>query len=65
MGHLSDVLEILGLAKRFGERVALDGLTVAIPAGEVVGLLGPNGSGKTTAVRIVFGVIDPDAGEVR
>jgi len=65
MGHLSDVLEILGLAKRFGERVALDGLTVAIPAGEVVGLLGPNGSGKTTAMRIVFGVIDPDAGEVR
>jgi ABC-2 type transport system ATP-binding protein len=59
------VLEIRGLTKRFGGRVALDDLTVSIPPGQVVGLLGPNGSGKTTAMRIVFGVIDADAGEVR
>jgi ABC-2 type transport system ATP-binding protein len=59
------VLEIRGLTKRFGDRVALDDLTMSVPPGEVVGLLGPNGSGKTTAMRIVFGVIDADRGEVR
>jgi ABC-2 type transport system ATP-binding protein len=59
------VLEIEGLTKRYGERVALDGLTMAVPPGQVVGLLGPNGSGKTTAMRIVFGVIPADAGTVR
>ena len=59
------MLEIAGLTKRYGERVALDGLTMAVPPGQVVGLLGPNGSGKTTAMRIVFGVIPADAGTVR
>ena len=64
-GQASGVLETRGLTKRFGDRVALDGLTMTVPPGQVVGLLGPNGSGKTTAMRIVFGVIDADAGEVR
>jgi ABC-2 type transport system ATP-binding protein len=59
------VLDLIGLTKRFGDRLALDDLTVSVPAGKVVGLLGPNGSGKTTAMRVVFGVIDADAGEVR
>ena len=59
------MLELDGLTKRYGERVALDGLTFAVPPGRVVGLLGPNGSGKTTAMRIVFGVIPADGGTVR
>jgi ABC-2 type transport system ATP-binding protein len=59
------VLELEALTKRYGDRVALDGLTFSVPPGQVVGLLGPNGSGKTTAMRIVFGVIPADAGEVR
>ncbi|HMO00338.1 MAG TPA: ATP-binding cassette domain-containing protein [Miltoncostaeaceae bacterium] len=59
------MLELDALTKRYGERVALDGLTVAVPPGQVVGLLGPNGSGKTTAMRIVFGVIPADSGVVR
>jgi ABC-2 type transport system ATP-binding protein len=59
------VLELDALTKRYGERVALDGLSVAVPPGQVVGLLGPNGSGKTTAMRIVFGVIPADSGSVR
>jgi ABC-2 type transport system ATP-binding protein len=59
------VLELIALTKRFGDRVALDGLSVAVPPGQVVGLLGPNGSGKTTAMRIVFGVIHADSGSVR
>ena len=59
------MLELDALTKRYGERVALDGLTVAVPPGQVVGLLGPNGAGKTTAMRIVFGVIPADSGVVR
>src|SRR5437899_6768507 len=51
-----------GLAKRFGEVVALDGIDFKVPAGSVFGLLGPNGAGKTTAVRILATVIDPDSG---
>lgn len=64
-GKTPGVLEIDRLSKRYGDRVALRDLTLSVPAGQVVGLLGPNGSGKTTAMRIVFGVIDADAGEVR
>src|SRR5712691_10400014 len=51
-----------GLAKRFGEVVALDGIDFKVPAGSVFGLLGPNGAGKTTAVRILATVIGPDRG---
>ena len=65
LGKMDRVLEIEGLTKRYGEQVALDGLTMSVPPGQVVGLLGPNGSGKTTAMRIVFGVIPADAGTVR
>jgi oleandomycin transport system ATP-binding protein len=51
-----------GLAKRFGETRALDGVDLAAPAGSVLGLLGPNGAGKTTAVRILATLLEPDAG---
>src|SRR2546423_348027 len=51
-----------GLAKRFGEVVALDGIDFEVPAASVFGLLGPNGAGKTTAVRILATVIRPDGG---
>src|SRR5437667_7111598 len=51
-----------GLAKRFGEVVALDGIDFEVPAGTVFGLLGPNGAGKTTAVRVLATVITPDGG---
>ncbi|MGH3565684.1 MAG: ATP-binding cassette domain-containing protein [Pseudonocardia sp.] len=51
-----------GLAKRFGETVALAGVDLAVPTGTVFGLLGPNGAGKTTAVRILSTLLRPDAG---
>src|SRR5437016_12237787 len=51
-----------GLAKRFGEVVALDGIDFQVPAGTVFGLLGPNGAGKTTAIRVLATVITPDGG---
>lgn len=57
-------LELTDLHKRFGHRAALAGLAMTVPPGQVVGLLGPNGSGKTTAMRTVFGVVRPDAGAV-
>ena len=51
-----------GLAKRFGDTVALDGIDLAVRTGSVFGLLGPNGAGKTTAVRILATQLQPDGG---
>jgi ABC-2 type transport system ATP-binding protein len=59
------VLELDGLRRRYGETVALDGLSFSVGAGQLFGFVGPNGAGKTTAMRIVLGVLEPDAGEVR
>jgi ABC-2 type transport system ATP-binding protein len=53
-----------GLAKRYGSRVALDGLDLQVPSGVVYGFLGPNGAGKTTTMRILTGLVRPDAGHV-
>ena len=58
-------LELIGLRRRFGPVVALDGLTFGVPPGQVFGFLGPNGAGKTTTMRAVFGLVALDAGEVR
>jgi daunorubicin resistance ABC transporter ATP-binding subunit len=55
-------VEAYGLRKAFGEVQALDGLSLAVPAGSVLGLLGPNGSGKTTTVSILSTSLHPDAG---
>ena len=51
-----------GLTKRYGEVVALDGVSFCVPAGTILGLLGPNGAGKTTAVRVLTTIIRPDGG---
>jgi ABC-2 type transport system ATP-binding protein len=56
-------LEIRGLAKRF-DRPAVDGLDLAIDAGEFYTLLGPNGAGKTTTLRMVAGLLQPDSGAI-
>lgn len=57
--------ELREVAKSYGERTALHGLSLEVFRGEVLGLLGPNGAGKTTAVRILCGLLEPSAGEVR
>jgi ABC-type branched-subunit amino acid transport system ATPase component len=62
---MSALLEIRGLAKRFGGVVAVDGLDLSVEAGEVRGLIGPNGSGKTTTINLVSALYRPDAGEIR
>jgi ABC-2 type transport system ATP-binding protein len=59
------VLELDGLTRRYGDLVALDDLTFSVAPGRMRGFVGPNGAGKTTAMRIVLGVLEPDAGEVR
>jgi ABC-2 type transport system ATP-binding protein len=59
------MLELRDLSRRYGQTVALDGLSLDVPDGEVVGFVGPNGAGKTTAMRIALGVLEPDAGAVR
>jgi ABC-2 type transport system ATP-binding protein len=53
-----------GLVKRYGARAALDGLDLSVPAGVVYGFLGPNGAGKTTTMRLLTGLIRPDAGSI-
>jgi ABC-type multidrug transport system ATPase subunit len=61
----SDVLELEGLTRRYGDLAALDDLSFTVAEGQMFGFVGPNGAGKTTAMRIILGVLAPDAGEVR
>jgi ABC-2 type transport system ATP-binding protein len=58
------VLRTRGLVKRYGDLAAVDGVDLAVPAGDVYGLLGPNGAGKTTFMRMLFGLIRPDGGSI-
>ena len=59
---MADAIEISGLVKTFGSTRALDGLDLEVAAGEVHGFLGPNGSGKTTTIRVLLGLLRSDAG---
>lgn len=59
------IVEVSGVTKRFGERVAVDELTLNVPRGVCFGLLGPNGAGKTTTLRMIYGVTLPTSGHVR
>ncbi len=58
------MLEASGLAKRYGEVTALDGLSLTARPGRLLGFLGPNGAGKTTTIRAIFGLVRPDAGSI-
>jgi ABC-type multidrug transport system ATPase subunit len=62
---LSLVVSARQVVRRFGDVVALDGVSLDVRAGEIHGLLGPNGAGKTTLMRILTGLVDADAGDVR
>ena len=55
-------LTATGLAKRFGGRTVVEGVDITVPAGSIYGVLGPNGAGKTTTLRMLLGIIEPDAG---
>ena len=56
------VIDVRGLQKRYGARTVVDGLTLAVSAGEICGFLGANGSGKTTTIRMLCGLVRPDSG---
>jgi ABC-2 type transport system ATP-binding protein len=58
------MLSVSGLSHRFGDRQALDGVSFTVESGSITGLLGPNGAGKTTLIRVLLGIIVPDAGSV-
>lgn len=61
----TSAISVAGLVKNFGQTRALDGLDLTVTTGEVHGFLGPNGSGKTTTLRILLGLLHADAGEAR
>ena len=56
-------IDVKGLTKRFGNKIAVDHVDLQVPRGEVWGFLGPNGSGKTTTIRMLCGLLRPDAGQ--
>jgi ABC-2 type transport system ATP-binding protein len=58
------VLTVESLSKRYGETVAVDGISFAVARREIVGLLGPNGAGKTTTINMLLGVLEPTAGTI-
>ena len=58
----SSALSIRGLRKSFGEKIAVDGVTLEVPSGSFYGLVGPNGAGKTTTLSMATGLLRPDAG---
>ncbi|MGZ6015776.1 MAG: ABC transporter ATP-binding protein [Phenylobacterium sp.] len=61
---MTDALSIRGLSKTFGGKVAVDDLSLSVRAGELYALLGPNGAGKTTTLRMVAGLLKPNAGQI-
>jgi ABC-2 type transport system ATP-binding protein len=62
---MTALLEATGVVKRFGDTAALDGFDLAVEAGEIAGLVGHNGAGKSTFARVTAGLVTPDAGTVR
>jgi ABC-2 type transport system ATP-binding protein len=60
----SNAVELEGVTKRFGQQVAVDRLDLAVPEGTVYGFIGPNGSGKTTTLRMILRIVYPESGRV-
>lgn len=65
MKTTSPVIEAAGLQRRFGERLAVAGVTLEVRPGEIFGFLGPNGAGKTTTIKMLIGLLKPSAGSAR
>ena len=60
----ANAIEISGVAKRFGAKLVLEGVNLSVPAGQTFAFLGRNGAGKTTTIRMLLGLLKPDAGTV-
>ena len=65
MGGAAAAIEARGLRKQYGRAVAVAGLSLEVPRGEVFGFLGPNGAGKTTSVKMLLGLVAPTGGQAR
>lgn len=63
MSTAEQVIQVSGLSRRFGARLAVSGVTLQIGSGEIVGLVGANGGGKTTTLRMLAGLLQPSGGE--
>jgi ABC-2 type transport system ATP-binding protein len=61
---MADVFELKNVTKRYGKKTALDNVTLSLPKGQIVGLLGPNGSGKTTMLKLAAGLLKPTSGDI-
>ena len=59
---MSEVIDVRDLVKRFGDRTVVDRFSIRVPRGQICGFLGPNGSGKTTTIRMLCGLLTPDGG---
>src|SRR5881275_2497272 len=60
---MTAAIDVHGLTKRFGARTVVDDFAIRVERGQIFGFLGPNGSGKTTTIRMLCGLLTPDAGE--
>ena len=58
-----NVIDVHDLVKRYGDNTVVDHLSMQVARGEITGFLGPNGSGKTTTIRVMCGLLTPDQGE--
>lgn len=63
MTEAAPAIAVTGLTKRYGDRTVVDDLALTVPRGAIYGFLGPNGSGKTTTIRMVCGLLKPDGGQ--
>ena len=61
-GQSEPVIAVTGLTKIYGTRKVVDDFAISVPRGAIYGFLGPNGSGKTTTIRMLCGLLTPDAG---
>ena len=61
---MSHAIEIRGVSKTFGSHLAVNDVSLDVPEGSIYGFIGPNGSGKTTTIRMIMNIILPDRGEI-
>ena len=61
---MANAAKLVGVTKTFGEKVAVDALDLTVPRGTIYGFIGPNGSGKTTTLRMIMRILHPDGGSV-
>lgn len=61
---MTPAILVNGVSKRFGEHQAVNNVSIAVPAGSIYGFIGPNGSGKTTTVRMIMNILVPDSGDI-